>query len=150
ICIHDLMGLKAVSSISIDKVESVEQILTRFMGSAMSIGALSPEAHDVITTAMNELGAWSNSGEGGAVKEYYGTIQDPKVKQYASGNFGVDARYAASAEEIEKKMALGVKPGEGGQLMAFKVQGIIPELRNCEPGTTLISPPPQHDCYSIE
>lgn len=148
--IPDLFDFLEVEPIDINEVESEEAIMARFMNGAMSLGALSPEAHDAITVAMNRLGAKSNSGEGGARPEFYGTEHDPVVKQYASAHFGVNAAYAISAREIEIKIAQGAKPGEGGQLMGAKNHGIIPRLRYTKPGVTLISPPPHHDQYSIE
>ncbi|MBK6897461.1 MAG: glutamate synthase large subunit [Alphaproteobacteria bacterium] len=148
--IPDLLNFKEVDAIPVEEVESEETIMARFMNGAMSLGALSPEAHDAITVAMNRLGAKSNSGEGGAKPEFYGTEHDPSVKQYASARFGVTAGYLMSADEIEIKIAQGAKPGEGGQLMGAKNHGAIPRLRHTKPGVTLISPPPHHDQYSIE
>lgn len=148
--IPDLLNFKEVDPIPLEEVEPEEAIMARFMNGAMSLGALSPEAHDAITVAMNRLGAKSNSGEGGAKPEFYGTDHDPSVKQYASARFGVTAPYLISAEELEIKIAQGAKPGEGGQLMGAKNHGAIPRLRHTKPGVTLISPPPHHDQYSIE
>src|SRR5207237_673575 len=121
----------------------------------MSLGALSPEAHETLAVAMNRIGARSNSGEGGEDPAFYapranGDRADNKIKQVASARFGVTARYLAHAEEMEIKMAQGSKPGEGGQLPAHKVTGLIARLRHAVPGTSLISPPPHHDIYSIE
>ena len=116
----------------------------------MSIGALSPEAHEALAVAMNHLGGNSNSGEGGEAADRYGTERRSKIKQVASGRFGVTAHYLMSAEVIQIKIAQGAKPGEGGQLPGNKVQAHIAELRHSTPGVTLISPPPHHDIYSIE
>ena len=116
----------------------------------MSLGAISPEAHEAISEAMNKIGSRSNSGEGGEDKSRYTTIKNSKIKQVASGRFGVDAEYLISAESIQIKIAQGAKPGEGGQLPGFKVNELIAKLRCTKEGTTLISPPPHHDIYSIE
>ena len=116
----------------------------------MSVGALSPEAHETIAEACNRLGMRSNSGEGGEDPARYGTIKNSAIKQVASGRFGVTPSYLASAREIEIKVAQGAKPGEGGHLPASKVTNYIARLRYCKPGTMLISPPPHHDIYSIE
>jgi len=116
----------------------------------MSVGALSPEAHETIAEACNRLGMRSNSGEGGEDPARYGTIKNSAIKQVASGRFGVTPSYLASAKEIEIKVAQGAKPGEGGHLPASKVTNYIARLRYCKPGTLLISPPPHHDIYSIE
>ncbi len=142
-------------AISIDEVEPVEDIRRRFTTAAMSMGAISPEAHEVLAIAMNMIGGKSDSGEGGEEKSRFkpyenGEWANSKIKQVASGRFGVSAEYLASAQEIEIKMAQGAKPGEGGQLPAHKVNGIIAKLRNTQPGVQLISPPPHHDIYSIE
>lgn len=136
--------------ISIDEVEPIEEIMKRFVGAGMSVGALSREAHETIAEAMNKIGGKSNSGEGGEDPARYGTIKNSKIKQVASGRFGVTAEYLNSAEEIEIKIAQGAKPGEGGQLPGKKVDVYIAFLRRAKPGTTLISPPPHHDIYSIE
>jgi glutamate synthase (NADPH/NADH) large chain len=116
----------------------------------MSVGALSPEAHETIAEACNRLGMRSNSGEGGEDPKRYGTVKNSAIKQIASGRFGVTPGYLASAQEIEIKVAQGAKPGEGGHLPALKVDAYIAGLRYCKPGTLLISPPPHHDIYSIE
>ena len=142
-------------SISLDQVEPVESIVQRFQTGAMSLGALSAEAHEDIARAMNTLGALSNSGEGGEDPERYspdGARRDAnsRIKQVASGRFGVTTGYLAGAEELEIKMAQGSKPGEGGQLPGHKVSEYIARLRHVNPGTPLISPPPHHDIYSIE
>ncbi|WP_024787270.1 MULTISPECIES: glutamate synthase large subunit [unclassified Lebetimonas] len=136
--------------VSINEVESAQNIVKRFIGAAMSIGALSPEAHEIIAQAMNELGAKSNSGEGGEDKKRNKTIKQSKIRQVASGRFGVTPEYLVNAEEIQIKVAQGAKPGEGGQLPGFKVSTYIAKLRHTTPGKTLISPPPHHDIYSIE
>jgi glutamate synthase (ferredoxin) len=172
----------------LDEVEPAAAVFKRFVASAMSLGSLSPEAHQTITAAMNMLGGRSNTGEGGEDREVYrkqapvkgenspgglvtsamaspgGTATliaeaftatysvslNNKIKQVASGRFGVTAEYLAHADEIEIKVAQGAKPGEGGQLPGFKVSGLIARLRHAQPGVSLISPPPHHDIYSIE
>ena len=137
--------------ISIDEVESKESIFKRFSSAAMSMGSISQEAHETLAMAMNRIGAKSNSGEGGEDKR---RLHDPelnsKIKQIASGRFGVTPEYLRSAEEIQIKVAQGAKPGEGGQLPGAKVTPLIAKLRYTKPGVTLISPPPHHDIYSIE
>ncbi|NPA12304.1 MAG: glutamate synthase large subunit [Epsilonproteobacteria bacterium] len=149
--IRDLLDIKSDRKpISIDEVEPAENILKRFVGAAMSIGALSKEAHEIIAEAMNRLGAKSNSGEGGEDPVRNGTIKQSKIRQVASGRFGVTPEYLVNAEEIQIKVAQGAKPGEGGQLPGFKVTTYIAKLRHTTPGKTLISPPPHHDIYSIE
>lgn len=141
--------------IPIDEVESVEEIRRRFTTAGMSLGALSPEAHETLAIAMNRIGGKSNSGEGGEDPVRFKRREDgdwanSAIKQIASGRFGVSAAYLASAKEIEIKMAQGAKPGEGGQLPGHKVSAYIAALRHSVPGVTLISPPPHHDIYSIE
>lgn len=148
--IRDLFGLKTDNSIDVSDVESVEDILPRFDSAGMSLGALSPEAHESIAIAMNTIGGRSNSGEGGEDPARYGTIKNSKIKQVASGRFGVTPAYLSSAEVLQIKVAQGAKPGEGGQLPGGKVNGLIARLRYSVPGVTLISPPPHHDIYSIE
>jgi len=149
--IRDLLEIKSDKEpVSIDEVEPKENIIKRFIGAAMSIGALGPEAHEAIAEAMNRLGAKSNSGEGGEDKKRNGTIKRSKIRQIASGRFGVTPEYLVNAEEIQIKVAQGAKPGEGGQLPGFKVTTYIAKLRHTTPGKTLISPPPHHDIYSIE
>ncbi|MBV9578001.1 MAG: glutamate synthase large subunit, partial [Chloroflexi bacterium] len=154
--LRDLLEiLPAGEPLPIDQVESWETIVTRFVCTAMSLGALSPEAHETLAVGMNRIGARSNSGEGGEDPTFYkphddGDRHDNKIKQVASARFGVNARYLAHAEELEIKMAQGSKPGEGGQLPAHKVTDLIARLRHAVPGTSLISPPPHHDIYSIE
>ena len=116
----------------------------------MSLGALSPEAHEALAIAMNRLGARSNSGEGGEDPVRYGTEKNSKIKQVASGRFGVTPDYLINAEVLQIKVAQGAKPGEGGQLPGHKVNDMIARLRFARPGVGLISPPPHHDIYSIE
>ena len=148
---RDLLELvPARSPISLDEVEPVDSIVRRFSGGAMSHGALSAEAHETIAIALNRLGARSNSGEGGEDPKRYGDERNSKIKQVASGRFGVTAEYAVSAEELQIKVAQGSKPGEGGQIPAHKVTEEIAHLRGTSPGVALISPPPHHDVYSIE
>lgn len=142
-------------SISIDEVEPAERIVKRFKVGAMSFGSLSEEAHKCIAEGMNRIGAKSNSGEGGEHIDRYKVEADgrnfnSKIKQVASGRFGVHAQYLMSAEEIQIKMAQGAKPGEGGQLPANKAFPWVAEIRGSTPGVQLISPPPHHDIYSIE
>src|SRR5579859_358081 len=154
--LRDLLEIRpAGPAVPIDEVEPWAQIVTRFVCTAMSLGALSPEAHETLAVGMNRIGARSNSGEGGEDPTFYtpranGDRADNKIKQVASARFGVTARYLAQAEEMEIKMAQGSKPGEGGQLPAHKVTDLIAKLRHAVPGTSLISPPPHHDIYSIE
>lgn len=149
--LRDLFKLKTdVLSIPLDEVEPLEEILPRFDSAGMSLGALSPEAHEAIAIAMNSLGARSNSGEGGEDPARYGTNKMSKIKQVASGRFGVTPHYLVNAEVLQIKIAQGAKPGEGGQLPGGKVNDLIARLRYSVPGVTLISPPPHHDIYSIE
>ncbi|MFN4244546.1 MAG: glutamate synthase large subunit [Brevinematia bacterium] len=136
--------------IPLDEVESEYEILKKFTTQAMSFGALSIEAHEVIAIAMNRLGAKSDSGEGGEFEERLYTESNSKIKQVASGRFGVTPNYLLSAEEMEIKIAQGAKPGEGGQLPGWKVTEDIARARHTKPEVTLISPPPHHDIYSIE
>ncbi|MDZ7811202.1 MAG: glutamate synthase-related protein [Arhodomonas sp.] len=126
------------------------EILTRFDSAGMSLGALSPEAHEALAIAMNRLGGRSNSGEGGEDPARYGTERMSKIKQVASGRFGVTPHYLVNAEVLQIKIAQGAKPGEGGQLPGHKVNEMIARLRYSKPGVALISPPPHHDIYSIE
>jgi glutamate synthase (NADPH/NADH) large chain len=150
-CIRDLLKLKPTSRpIPIDEVESITAILMRFDSAGMSLGALSPEAHEALAIAMNRLGARSNSGEGGEDPVRYGTEKNSKIKQVASGRFGVTPEYLINAEVLQIKVAQGAKPGEGGQLPGHKVNDMIARLRFARPGVGLISPPPHHDIYSIE
>jgi len=149
--LRDLMQVKlAETAIDIDQVESAESLFPRFDTAAMSIGALSPEAHEALAIAMNRLGGQSNSGEGGEDPARFNTEKNSKIKQVASGRFGVTPHYLMNASVIQIKVAQGAKPGEGGQLPGDKVNKYIAELRFSVPGVTLISPPPHHDIYSIE
>ncbi len=147
---HLLDYRRAEEPIPIEEVEPIESILKRFVTGGMSLGALSPEAHEVLAEACNRLGMKSNSGEGGEDPARYWTIKNSAIKQVASGRFGVTPTYLASAKDIEIKIAQGAKPGEGGQLPGKKVNEYIARLRHAQPGVTLISPPPHHDIYSIE
>ncbi|MDC8832554.1 glutamate synthase large subunit [Alteromonas gilva] len=149
--LRDLMGIKAgAEAIDISEVEGPEHLYTRFDTAAMSIGALSPEAHEALAIAMNRLGGKSNSGEGGEDPKRFNTERNSKIKQVASGRFGVTPHYLVNANVIQIKVAQGAKPGEGGQLPGDKVNKYIAQLRFSVPGVTLISPPPHHDIYSIE
>ena len=153
--LRDLMEFDTSDAINIERVEHVENIIKRFKTGAMSYGSISKEAHECIAIAMNRLGAKSNSGEGGEDEERFkidenGDNKCSAIKQVASGRFGVDINYLVNAKEIQIKVAQGAKPGEGGQLMGFKVYPWIAKARNSTPGVTLISPPPHHDIYSIE
>ncbi len=148
--LRDLMRLKPQTPIELDQVEPAEEILKRFDSAGMSLGALSPEAHETLAQAMNQLGGRSNSGEGGEDPDRYGTDRVSKIKQIASGRFGVTPHYLVNAEVLQIKIAQGAKPGEGGQLPGNKVNEMIARLRHSKPGVTLISPPPHHDIYSIE
>ncbi len=136
--------------IKLDEVEPKENIFKRFSTAAMSLGSISPEAHETLAKAMNTIGGKSNSGEGGEKSERLKSPTGSKIKQIASGRFGVTPEYLRSAEEIQIKLAQGAKPGEGGQLPGHKVSPLIASLRYTMPGVTLISPPPHHDIYSIE
>lgn len=137
-------------SVHIDQVEEIGLITRRFSSAAMSLGSISPEAHEAIAEAMNTIGGSSNSGEGGEDDIRFNTIKNSKIKQVASGRFGVTPYYLRNASEIQIKVAQGAKPGEGGQLPGSKVSPLIARLRCTVPGVTLISPPPHHDIYSIE
>ncbi|GER86994.1 glutamate synthase [Dictyobacter vulcani] len=153
--LRDLLSFAPANPIPLDQVESMESIRTRFVISAMSVGALSPETHQTIAAAMNSIGARNNTGEGGEDPEWYhktleGYPVSSKIKQVASARFGVTPEYLVRAQELEIKMAQGSKPGEGGQLPPFKVTPFIAKLRHTAPGVQLISPPPHHDIYSIE
>ena len=149
--IRDLLAVKpGKRSIPLSEVESVESVLRRFDSAGMSLGALSPEAHEALAIAMNRLGARSNSGEGGEDPARYRTEKNSKIKQVASGRFGVTPEYLINAEVLQIKVAQGAKPGEGGQLPGHKVNDMIASLRFARPGVGLISPPPHHDIYSIE
>ncbi|WP_374452073.1 glutamate synthase large subunit [Phenylobacterium sp.] len=154
--LRDLLDLRSPErAVSLDEVESVNEIRKRFLTPGMSMGALSPEAHGVLNIAMNRIGAKSVSGEGGEDPARYtplpnGDNPNSAVKQIASGRFGVTAQYLNECREIEIKVSQGAKPGEGGQLPGFKVTELIAKLRHSTPGVMLISPPPHHDIYSIE
>ncbi|HET9782760.1 MAG TPA: glutamate synthase large subunit [Candidatus Dormibacteraeota bacterium] len=152
--LRELIGFKsAPHSIALEDVEAATDIVKRFVSTAMSLGALSPEAHEALAIAMNQIGARSNSGEGGEDPDTYGSDgprRDNKVKQVASARFGVTPAYLKRADELEIKIAQGSKPGEGGQLPGIKVTSLIARLRHAQPGMQLISPPPHHDIYSIE
>jgi glutamate synthase domain-containing protein 2/glutamate synthase domain-containing protein 1/glutamate synthase domain-containing protein 3 len=163
--LRDLLEVRAAAEpLAADQVEPGENIYRRFIASAMSLGSLSPEAHQTITAGMNLLGARSNTGEGGEDPAVYqpgvelplvgrkvpSHLLNNKVKQVASARFGVTAQYLMHAEELEIKIAQGSKPGEGGQLPGHKVTELIARLRHAQPGIQLISPPPHHDIYSIE
>ncbi len=149
--LRDLMRIRSAGPpVPLDEVEPVEDILPRFDSAGMSLGALSPEAHEALAIAMNRIGARSNSGEGGEDPARYGNERMSKIKQVASGRFGVTAAYLVNAEVIQIKIAQGAKPGEGGQLPGHKVNKMIAKLRYAKPGVGLISPPPHHDIYSIE
>lgn len=148
--LRSLMEFDFSEAISIDKVESVESIVKRFRTGAMSYGSISKEAHECLAQAMNKIGGKSNSGEGGENEERYNSDKNSAIKQVASARFGVDLNYLINAKEIQIKVAQGAKPGEGGQLMGFKVYPWIAKARRSTAGVTLISPPPHHDIYSIE
>jgi glutamate synthase (ferredoxin) len=152
VAIRDLLEVRPAQSLSLDEVESEVSLLSRFSTQAMSLGAISPEAHETLAIAMNHLGGRSNTGEGGEDPSIYYDRPEAnnRVKQVASARFGVTAEYLVHADEIEIKMAQGSKPGEGGQLPSAKVTPYIARLRHAVPGTSLISPPPHHDIYSIE
>jgi glutamate synthase (NADPH/NADH) large chain/glutamate synthase (ferredoxin) len=152
---RDLLALRTGTPIPLAEVEPVETIRRRFISTAMSLGALSPEAHRTLAIGMNRMGARSNSGEGGEDPDTYaplpeGDRADNRIKQVASGRFGVTTQYLIRADELEIKIAQGSKPGEGGQLPGHKVTALIARLRHSVPGVPLISPPPHHDIYSIE
>ena len=154
--IRDLLDIKSLGKpVPIEEVESITSIRKRFVTPGMSLGALSPEAHKTLNVAMNRIGAKSDSGEGGEDPAHFtpeanGDNPSAKIKQVASGRFGVTAEYLNACEELEIKVAQGAKPGEGGQLPGMKVTALIARLRHSTPGVTLISPPPHHDIYSIE
>ncbi|MEO9683652.1 MAG: glutamate synthase large subunit [Tateyamaria sp.] len=154
--LRDLMDIKPLGApVPIEEVESITSIRKRFVTPGMSLGALSPEAHKTLNVAMNRIGAKSDSGEGGEDPAHFhpepnGDNPSAKIKQVASGRFGVTAEYLNQCEELEIKVAQGAKPGEGGQLPGMKVTDLIARLRHSTKGVTLISPPPHHDIYSIE
>ena len=149
--VRDLLELRAAAqAVPLDEVESAESIVRRFSSGGMSHGSLSAEAHETIARAFNNLGARSNCGEGGEDPARFRTDRNSRIKQIASGRFGVTAEYVAFASELQIKIAQGSKPGEGGQLPGHKVTAEIARLRHTQPGVALISPPPHHDIYSIE
>jgi glutamate synthase (ferredoxin) len=156
VTLKDLLKIRfPLQSLPLEEVEPIEDIRRRFTTAGMSLGALSPEAHETLAIAMNRIGGKSNSGEGGEDPARFGLRENgdsanSAIKQVASGRFGVTAEYLANAREIEIKMAQGAKPGEGGQLPGHKVSPLIARLRFSIPGVALISPPPHHDIYSIE
>ncbi|MDC7126000.1 MAG: glutamate synthase large subunit [Spirochaetales bacterium] len=153
--LRSLLTFKKTEPIDIEEVEPATEIVKRFVSSAMSLGSISRVAHETLAIAMNRLGGMSNSGEGGENVERYiplenGDSMNGKVKQIASARFGVTSNYLSKAQELQIKIAQGAKPGEGGQLPGHKVDAFIGNNRYAKPGTTLISPPPHHDIYSIE
>src|SRR5207245_1230027 len=163
--LRELLRLRECTQpVHLDEVEPASEVVKRFVSTAMSLGALSPEAHEALAIAMNQVGARSNSGEGGEDPDTYDEMdgvrrgdgrpspirRDNKVKQVASARFGVTRKYLKRAAELEIKIAQGSKPGEGGQLPGLKVTSLIARLRHAQPGMQLISPPPHHDIYSIE
>ena len=153
--LRGLFEFAPADTVPLEEVESADSILRRFVSGAMSLGSLSPEAHETIAIAMNKIGAKSNSGEGGEDEARYepnarGEVRYSAIKQVASGRFGVTINYLRHASELQIKMAQGAKPGEGGQLPAHKVDPYIARLRHSMPNVSLISPPPHHDIYSIE
>jgi glutamate synthase (NADPH/NADH) large chain len=156
VSLRHLMNIrKGNNPIALEEVESITEIRKRFVTPGMSLGALGPEAHEVLNVAMNRIGAKSDSGEGGEDPARFkpkpnGDNPNSAIKQVASGRFGVTAEYLNQCRELEIKVAQGAKPGEGGQLPGFKVTEMIAKLRHATPGVTLISPPPHHDIYSIE
>ena len=157
VALRDLLDFRTdlCTPIPVDEVESITEIRKRLLAPGISLGALSPEAHETLSIAMNRIGARSDSGEGGEDPERSkpranGDNASSAIKQIASGRFGVTAAYLNSCREIEIKVAQGAKPGEGGQLPGFKVSAMIAKLRHSTPGVSLISPPPHHDIYSIE
>ncbi|MDB5316804.1 MAG: glutamate synthase large subunit, partial [Rhodospirillales bacterium] len=157
VALRDLLDFRGEgrAPVAIEEVESITEIRKRLIAPGISLGALSPEAHETLSIAMNRIGARSDSGEGGedpvrAKPRANGDNANSAIKQIASGRFGVTAEYLNNCREIEIKVAQGAKPGEGGQLPGFKVTGLIAKLRHSTPGVMLISPPPHHDIYSIE
>lgn len=150
ITLRSLLEFTKKTPIDISEVEPIETIMTRFATGAMSYGSISEEAHTTLAIAMNSIGAKSNTGEGGEDASRFKTNKNSKIKQVASGRFGVTANYLINAEELQIKLAQGAKPGEGGQLPGHKVDEVIGATRHSTPGVGLISPPPHHDIYSIE
>src|SRR6266404_1835949 len=143
-------SFREVPGIPLEEVEPASELVKRFATGAMSLGSISREAHETLAQAMNSIGGRSNTGEGGEDPVRFGDDRRSKIKQVASGRFGVTADYLANADELQIKMAQGAKPGEGGQLPGHKVDGYIASVRLTTPGVGLISPPPHHDIYSIE
>ncbi len=155
VTLRGLMRFREGTPVPLEEVEPEESILRRFVSAAMSFGSLGKEAHETIAVAMNRLGGRSNSGEGGEDPARYkplpgGDSRISRIKQIASGRFGVSTEYVLNADELQIKIAQGAKPGEGGQLPGHKVSTEIARVRHTIPGVTLISPPPHHDIYSIE
>jgi len=154
-CLRGLFRFKKARPVPLDEVEPAGSIMKRFVSGAMSFGSISRETHETIAIAMNRIGGMSNSGEGGEDESRfkpYANGDDPcsAIKQVASGRFGVTSNYLINARDMQIKIAQGSKPGEGGQLPGFKVDGNIARVRHSVPGVSLISPPPHHDIYSIE
>ena len=154
--IRDLLSFKTDDKkLNISEIDSAQEIRKRLVAPGISLGALSPEAHETLSIAMNRIGAKSDSGEGGEDASRFklrpnGDNPSSRIKQIASGRFGVTAEYLNNCDEIEIKVAQGAKPGEGGQLPGGKVTDLIAKIRHSTKGVTLISPPPHHDIYSIE
>jgi glutamate synthase domain-containing protein 2/glutamate synthase domain-containing protein 1/glutamate synthase domain-containing protein 3 len=148
--IRGLLDLVPGEPVPLDEVEPVSEIVKRFCTGAMSFGSISREAHETLAVAMNRLGGRSNTGEGGEEPERYRGERNSKIKQVASGRFGVNTEYLVHAHELQIKIAQGAKPGEGGQLPGHKVDAVIAKTRHATAGVSLISPPPHHDIYSIE
>jgi glutamate synthase domain-containing protein 2/glutamate synthase domain-containing protein 1/glutamate synthase domain-containing protein 3 len=149
--LRGLMRIKSVGpALELDEVEPISEIVKRFSTGGISLGAISVETHETLAVAMNELGARSNTGEGGEDAERFTDQRRSAIKQIASGRFGVTIDYLANADQLQIKVAQGAKPGEGGQLPGPKVSPYIAKLRHSTPGVGLISPPPHHDIYSIE
>jgi glutamate synthase (NADPH/NADH) large chain/glutamate synthase (ferredoxin) len=148
--LRGLLRFREGEAIPLDDVEPASEIVRRFSTGAMSLGSLSREAHETLAVAMNRIGGRSNTGEGGEDPERFGDERRSKIKQVASGRFGVNIDYLVNADELQIKMAQGAKPGEGGQLPGHKVDRYIASIRFTTPGVGLISPPPHHDIYSIE
>ena len=150
VALRSRLAFREAAPVPLDEVEPVESVVRRFVGGAMSLGSLSPEAHETIALALNGLGTMSNSGEGGEDPARFGTDRNSAIKQVASARFGVTVAYLRSARDLQIKIAQGAKPGEGGRLPGHKVDAFVARLRHAKPGTTLVSPPPHHDIYSIE
>ncbi|HEY8406900.1 MAG TPA: glutamate synthase large subunit [Gaiellaceae bacterium] len=148
--LRGLLRFRKTTPLPLEEVEAASEIVKRFSTGAMSLGSISREAHETLAQAMNRIGGRSNTGEGGEDPVRFGDDRRSKIKQVASGRFGVNAHYLANADELQIKMAQGAKPGEGGQLPGHKVDGYIASVRMTTPGVGLISPPPHHDIYSIE